>query len=145
MPQPQQPNPGSSLSTVYDFMQNMMGQHQLQQAAAQGGGPPGPGGPTPGPAMPGVQQAIAPQTSSNPIAQAMGKLLLGKSYDPVRDQDPTALNAAVKRYMAEGEYKKTHGGKPMPPPAPEKHSQADTASPILNMFHGLMDKLGFGK
>lgn len=139
MPQPQQPNPGSSLSNIWGFVQNLMGQHQLQQAAAQGGGPPGPGGPTPGPAMPGVQQAIAPQTSSNPIMQGIGKMLLGKDYDPIRSQDPSYLQGMVDHQMAVEKARKA--GKPLPGMPEQKHSQTNTAGPIMDMFHGLMSKI----
>lgn len=145
-PQGNPQNPGSSLSSIFNFLKQMAGgSGPLQQAAGTPGGAPGANQiPQPQP----VQQAPLMPGQPNGMLESIGRALLGKVAGSPGMQDTTQLKKAIDDHMkvldqqkkaAQHVRKAVSGPTPSPRGAPQ--SQTDVSAPFHDLFNSVMSGL----
>jgi hypothetical protein len=143
-PQGNPQNPGSSLSSIFNFLKQFAGGGG---AAAQAAGTPG--------GAPGANQTPQPQPVQNPslmpgqpngVLQQLGNAILQHvhGFKGMDNQDPTYLKGKVDEYMKNLESQKKaaqHLKKAVPTPRGAPQSQVDVSQPFHDLFHSVMSGL----
>jgi hypothetical protein len=145
-PQGNPQNPGSSLSSIFNFLKQFAGGGG---AAGQAAGAPG--------GAPGANQTPQPQPVQNPslmpgqpnsMLESIGRALLGRTAGSPGMQDTTELKKQIDAHMkvldeqkkaAQHVRKAVSAAPASPRGAPQ--SQVDVSQPFHDLFHSVMSGL----
>jgi hypothetical protein len=137
-------NPGSSLSSIFQFLKQFAG----------GAGPAAQAAGTPGQQGGGGQQPV-PQPVQNPslmpgqpngVLQQLGNAILQHvhGFKGMDNQDPTYIKGKVDEYMKNLDSQKEaakHLKKAVPSPKGAPQAQQDVSAPFHDLFHSVMSGL----